>query len=130
MTLLATATLRDLRAKRQVGNLETASLFGHSPYNTNTNVVLGTTDLGKARRVAKAVRVLPGVESLALEHGGAIEVACNLLRPEEAGPEELLRVVRESAEAEGCEVREWYSIPPTVEEIFAGVGVAGSASSK
>ncbi|XP_021165442.2 formiminotransferase N-terminal subdomain-containing protein [Fundulus heteroclitus] len=56
---------------------------GASPYVMNCNVTIDTQDLSVGRSVAAALREstpggLPGVQVLALPHGGAVEIACNV----------------------------------------------------
>ncbi|XP_037344960.2 formiminotransferase N-terminal subdomain-containing protein isoform X2 [Pungitius pungitius] len=63
---------------------------GASPYVMNCNVTIDTQDMAIARSIAAALRGstpggLPGVQVLALPHGGAVEIACNV-ESVEGGP--------------------------------------------
>ncbi|XP_044073054.1 formiminotransferase N-terminal subdomain-containing protein isoform X3 [Siniperca chuatsi] len=56
---------------------------GASPYVMNCNVTIDTQDIATGRSIAAAIREstpggLPGVQVLALPHGGAVEIACNV----------------------------------------------------
>ncbi|XP_059932951.1 formiminotransferase N-terminal subdomain-containing protein [Gadus macrocephalus] len=56
---------------------------GAGPYVMNCNVTIDTADLALGRRVAAALREsapggVPGVQVLALPHGGGVEIACNV----------------------------------------------------
>ena len=56
---------------------------GAIPYVTNCNVTIDCKDLQLGRTVAKAIRAstpggLPGVQSMAFEHEGRVEIACNI----------------------------------------------------
>ncbi|KAJ8252805.1 hypothetical protein GJAV_G00205820 [Gymnothorax javanicus] len=56
---------------------------GASPYVMNCNVTIDTCDVAVGRHVAQGLREssvggLPGVQSLALPHEGAVEIACNV----------------------------------------------------
>ncbi|XP_026152339.1 formiminotransferase N-terminal subdomain-containing protein [Mastacembelus armatus] len=56
---------------------------GASPYVMNCNVTIDTQDIDLGRSIAKAIREstpggLPGLQVLALPHGGAVEIACNV----------------------------------------------------
>ncbi|MEE6490002.1 hypothetical protein FKM82_015759 [Ascaphus truei] len=57
--------------------------FGASPYVMNCNVTLATQDLAAGRKIAIAIRSsneggLEGVQAMAFQHNGQIEIACNV----------------------------------------------------
>ncbi|XP_006807666.1 formiminotransferase N-terminal subdomain-containing protein isoform X1 [Neolamprologus brichardi] len=67
---------------------------GASPYVMNCNVTIDTQDVALGRSIAKAIREstpggLPGVQVLALPHGGAVEIACNVESVKGTPPEHL-----------------------------------------
>ncbi|KAJ7362031.1 Formiminotransferase domain, N-terminal subdomain [Desmophyllum pertusum] len=56
--------------------------IGAIPYITNCNITIDCQDLGLGREIAKAIRATPGglagVQSMAFEHEGRVEIACNV----------------------------------------------------
>ena len=57
--------------------------IGAIPYITNCNITIDCQDLGLGREIAKAIRAttpggLAGVQSMAFEHEGRVEIACNV----------------------------------------------------
>lgn len=67
---------------------------GASPYVMNCNVTIDTQDVSLGRSIAKAIREstpggLPGVQVLALPHGGAVEIACNVESVKGTPPDHL-----------------------------------------
>lgn len=60
----------------------------------NCNVTIDTQDVSLGRSIAKAIREstlggLPGVQVLALPHGGAVEIACNVESVKGTPPDHL-----------------------------------------
>jgi glutamate formiminotransferase len=97
---------------------------GAAPWITNYNVPLRTADLALGRRVARALSQrtpggLPSVQTMALLHGGGVEVACNLLDHAVTPPELVDEKLRELCREEGVEVGEAYVIGKRVAEIVA-----------
>ncbi|XP_014194711.1 formiminotransferase N-terminal subdomain-containing protein [Haplochromis burtoni] len=67
---------------------------GAGPYVMNCNVTIDTQDVSLGRSIAKAIREstpggLPGVQVLALPHGGAVEIACNVESVKGTPPDHL-----------------------------------------
>lgn len=81
---------------------------GAAPFITNYNVLLRTSDLATARRIAHALSErgggLPAVQTMALAHDAGVEVACNLLDGRRASPAGVLARLRELAAGEDVEV--------------------------
>merc|ERR1711967_10593 len=72
--------------------------IGTTPFILNYNVRLNTAIKGEASKITKRVREkdggLPSVEALTLQHeNGHMEVACNLLNPQEIGPRQVLKKI-------------------------------------
>lgn len=92
--------------------------IGSVPYHTNMNAQILTDDFSKVRRIAKSVRSLQGIESLALKHNNLVEVACNILMPNIVNSDVLEISIRESAKKENVEVGKVYTIGPTQEKVL------------
>ncbi len=89
-----------------------ATLVGVRPFLIAYNVVLDTSELSVAHRIAKEVRAssggLPGLQALgfALESRGKVQVSMNLIDLEAIGLPEAYRAVVARAEAAGVSVIE------------------------
>lgn len=98
------------------------TVVGACPWVVNYNVRMQTTDLQKAARVAKKVSArgggMPGVQAMALPHRDGVEVACNLLFPEVAGPEDVQRKVEELGKEMGIPVDVGYVIGKTPRQLL------------
>ena len=73
--------------KFDIGEVPTARYgltgVGASPYVMNCNVTIETKDLKVGQRIAKAIRAaspggLRGVQAMAFDHEGSVEIACNV----------------------------------------------------
>ena len=96
------------------------STIGAVPLVVNFNMRFRLQDpRSSVLKVTKAVRS-ELVEALTLpHHGGAFEVACNLLNTREQGPARVLAVAQDAAESLGLEVADHYCTGPQEEELLA-----------
>lgn len=96
--------------------------IGAVPWIINLNVLLESVDMPAVRAVAKAVSQrgggIPGVQAMALQHDEGIEVACNLLAPNENGPASVEEKVKKLAEERGLRVKRAYCTGRNVEEMI------------
>jgi len=94
---------------------------GAVPWIINLNVLLESADMAAVRAVAKAVSQrgggMSGVQAMALQHDEGIEVACNLLAPNENGPASVEEEVRRLSEERGLLVKRAYCTGRNVEEM-------------
>jgi|MDTB01.3.fsa_nt_gb hypothetical protein len=104
---------------------------GAIPYLINFNVQFGSnSNLKDVRKVTKRVRELEGVEALTLKPGETYEVACNVTKPRIVGPEEVLRVCFDQAEALSLQIKHSYTTGPLEEELRRILFDAKKCSSK
>ncbi|TVU13096.1 hypothetical protein EJB05_46772, partial [Eragrostis curvula] len=88
-------------------------VVGATAWVDNYNVPVHTSDVGAAKRMARAVSERGGglrsVQAMGLAHGnGVTEVACNLLDPASVEAEQVQERVRELAAAQGLNVGQGY----------------------
>lgn len=67
------------------------------------NVWLAEADLARARAIARELRS-PAVRALGLDVGGRAQVSCNLVRPAEVGPAQVVDAVASRAAVAGAEL--------------------------
>ncbi|KAK3007004.1 hypothetical protein RJ639_017365, partial [Escallonia herrerae] len=105
-------------------------VIGATRWVDNYNVPVFSTDIAAVRRIAKRVSGraggLPSVQSMALVHGDAIEVACNLLEPSKIGGDQVQLEVERLAEEEGMAVGKGYYTDLSQEEIVESYLKLGS----
>ncbi|KAD4584038.1 hypothetical protein E3N88_21639 [Mikania micrantha] len=87
-------------------------VIGATKWVDNYNVPVFCTDIGVVRRIAKRVSErgggLASVQSMALVHGGVIEVACNMLEPSEVGGDQVQGAVEQLGTEAGVTVGKGY----------------------
>lgn len=91
------------------------AIVGSCGWVVNYNVPIDTMDLQLAAQIARSVSArgggIPGVQAMALPHkAGGIEIACNLLDPQRAGPELVQNAVELLAKKCELQVGEGYII--------------------
>ena len=95
---------------------------GAVPWLINLNVLIDSCDMRAVKEIARAVSErgggIPGVQAMALQHEEGIEVACNLLTPEDVGPSFVEREVRKLAENHGLKVKDAYCTGKSIEDLL------------
>jgi len=89
-------------------------MVGACRWVVNYNVPVGADSVAAARpacdRIREAKGGLKGVQAMALQNENGIEIACNLLAIDEAGPEEVGSALKAACEETGIEMRTPYII--------------------
>lgn len=98
-------------------------VVGACPWVMNYNVPLVSTNLEKAKQIARKVSErgggLPNVQAMALLHGDdCIEIACNLLDMDVSGPDVVQCIVATLAAKEGIKANPGYLTGHSKQEIF------------
>ena len=98
-------------------------VVGACPWVMNYNVPLVSTDLEKAKQIARRVSErgggLPNVQAMALLHGdNCIEIACNLLDMDVSGPDVVQCIVATLAAKEGIKANPGYLTGHSKQEIL------------
>lgn len=95
---------------------------GAVPWVVNLNVLIDSCDMRAVKELARAVSErgggMSGVQAMALQHDGGIEVACNLLAPHDVGPALVEAEVRKLAEGRGLIVKDAYCTGKTIEDLI------------
>ena len=109
-----------------------AVLVGARPFLVAYNVELATDDIGIAREIAAAIREssggMPGVQAIGLELPGSghVQVSMNVIDVERAPLHEVVRRVRDEAEARGVEVRAGELVGLVPASVVRAAGAAGA----
>jgi glutamate formiminotransferase len=98
-------------------------VVGACPWVMNYNVPLVSTNLEKAKQIARKVSErgggLPNVQAMALLHGdNCIEIACNLLDMDVSGPDVVQCIIATLAAKEGIKANPGYLTGHSKQEIF------------
>ena len=92
---------------------------GAIPYLLNFNVQFDmNSDLREVRKITKRVRELEGVEALTLKQGESYEVACNVKKPRQVGPKDILRVCLDQARVLSLRITKSYTTGPEEAELL------------